>query len=392
MPAREGTRVASGSARLTPYQRRLLVFLSVATFFEGYDVMALSQILPNLRADLGLSKATGGLLIAGANAGAIAAWWLVRRADWWGRRRTLAVTIAGYTLFTFATAFATGALSFGVLQFLARAFLLAEWEISLIYAAEEFAADRRPRTRDRCDPGLLCARLGAVRRGGTAAARNPVRLAGGVWRGDRAAGARGLRAAQSARNAALRAAGARDWRRAREARILRRAARTVARARLAARSDLVPQLLLHAECDDVLEGVRARRTRLERRAGGHRGEHRRRRLDAAGLPGREAVRRRRAQARCARDLWAHGGGRGGRLLVRRALRPHRSARRRRLRCGLDPAAARRLQHRAVSDTAARRCLCLGQQRHRTHRLRAVPGVGGHRRRAHRPSSRSSPSP
>jgi len=143
MPAREGTRVASGSARLTPYQRRLLVFLSVATFFEGYDVMALSQILPNLRADLGLSKATGGLLIAGANAGAIAAWWLVRRADWWGRRRTLAVTIAGYTLFTFATAFATGALSFGVLQFLARAFLLAEWEISLIYAAEEFPADRR---------------------------------------------------------------------------------------------------------------------------------------------------------------------------------------------------------------------------------------------------------
>jgi putative MFS transporter len=89
----------------------LLVFLSVATFFEGYDVMALSQILPNLRADLGLSKATGGLLIASANAGAIAAWWLVRRADWWGRRRALGVTIAGYTLFTFATAFAGGALS-----------------------------------------------------------------------------------------------------------------------------------------------------------------------------------------------------------------------------------------------------------------------------------------
>ena len=135
--------MASRSVPLTSYQRRLLVFLSVATFFEGYDVMALSQILPNLRADLGLSKATGGLLIAGANAGAIAAWWLVRRADWWGRRRTLAVTIAGYTLFTFATAFATGALSFGVLQFLARAFLLAEWGISLIYAAEEFPADRR---------------------------------------------------------------------------------------------------------------------------------------------------------------------------------------------------------------------------------------------------------
>ncbi len=135
--------MTSGSIALTSYQRRLLIFLSVATFFEGYDVIALSQILPNLRADFGLSKTTGGLLVAGVNAGAIAAWWLVRRADWWGRRRTLAVTIAGYTIFTFATAFAVDAISFGVLQFLARVFLLAEWEISLIYASEEFPADRR---------------------------------------------------------------------------------------------------------------------------------------------------------------------------------------------------------------------------------------------------------
>jgi len=136
-------RADASPASFTAYQKRLFAFLSVATFFEGYDVIALSQVLPNLRADFGLSKTAGGMLIAGANAGAIAAWWLVRRADWWGRRRTLAVTIAGYTLFSFATAFAVDAISFGVLQFLARAFLLAEWEISLIYAAEEFPAARR---------------------------------------------------------------------------------------------------------------------------------------------------------------------------------------------------------------------------------------------------------
>ena len=136
-------RAVESPASFTAYQKRLFLFLSVATFFEGYDVIALSQVLPNLRADFGLSKTAGGMLIAAANAGAIAAWWLVRRADWWGRRRTLAVTIAGYTLFSFATAFAVDAISFGVLQFLARAFLLAEWEISLIYAAEEFPAARR---------------------------------------------------------------------------------------------------------------------------------------------------------------------------------------------------------------------------------------------------------
>ena len=32
--------------RLDGYQWRLLAFLSVATFFEGFDFMALSQILP----------------------------------------------------------------------------------------------------------------------------------------------------------------------------------------------------------------------------------------------------------------------------------------------------------------------------------------------------------
>ena len=272
-PADAGrSRRRSGRRRsaLTSYQRRLLVFLSVATFFEGYDVIALSQILPNLRADLGLSKATGGLLIAGANAGAIAAWWLVRRADWWGRRRTLAVTIAGYTLFTFATAFAVDALSFGLLQFLARAFLLAEWEISLIYAAEEFPADRR---------GLMIGVIQAFSALGSVlcAVAAPLLLATPFgWRAVYgvaivplallAWARRDLRETRRFEQQVL----ARR-RRARAGRLLRRAARALAPARVAARGDLVPQLLLHAERDGLLEGVRDRRARLERCAGGRGG-------------------------------------------------------------------------------------------------------------------------
>jgi hypothetical protein len=34
----------------TPYQRRLFLFLSVATFFEGYDLIAITQVLPDLLA------------------------------------------------------------------------------------------------------------------------------------------------------------------------------------------------------------------------------------------------------------------------------------------------------------------------------------------------------
>ncbi len=89
------------AAKYTPYQRRLFVFLSVATFFEGFDFLALAQILPELRADFGLTKTGAGLLFGFVNAGTVVAWLLVRKADRWGRRPVLMVTILGYTVFTF---------------------------------------------------------------------------------------------------------------------------------------------------------------------------------------------------------------------------------------------------------------------------------------------------
>ncbi len=133
-----------GSATpLSAYQKRLVVFLSVATFFEGYDFMALSQILPGLRADFHLSPLAGGLLVAVINVGTMLAALLVRRADTLGRKRVLALTITGYTLCSLATAAAPEAISFAVLQMLARVFLIGEWAIAMVYAAEEFPADRR---------------------------------------------------------------------------------------------------------------------------------------------------------------------------------------------------------------------------------------------------------
>jgi MFS transporter, putative metabolite:H+ symporter len=128
---------------LTRYQRRLLVFLSVATFFEGYDFFALAQILPNLRADMGLSEAEGGRLVAVVGIGTILAYAVVRLADRFGRRVVLTVTILGYTLFTFATAFAQSPYDFAIYQLAARVFLIGEVSLSMVYAAEEFPADRR---------------------------------------------------------------------------------------------------------------------------------------------------------------------------------------------------------------------------------------------------------
>jgi len=128
---------------LDAYQRRLVAFLSVATFFEGYDFFAIAQILPGLRAELGLDPAQAGVMIAVINFGTVLAGLLVRLADRWGRRRVLSLTIAGYTVFSLLTATAHSAVTFGLFQLGARVFLIGEWAVAMVMAAEEFPAERR---------------------------------------------------------------------------------------------------------------------------------------------------------------------------------------------------------------------------------------------------------
>lgn len=134
---------AATKTPLTSYQKQLFVFLSVATFFEGYDFFALTQILPNLRADMDLSKSDAGHLVTVINIGTILAYFLIRKADRWGRRAVLSTTIAGYAVFTFLTGLASNVYLFAACQLCARVFLIAEWATSMVYAAEEFPAARR---------------------------------------------------------------------------------------------------------------------------------------------------------------------------------------------------------------------------------------------------------
>ncbi len=128
---------------LTTYQKKLFVFLSVATFFEGYDFFAITQILPELAEAMKLSEAQQGLLVGFTAGGTVAAFAVVRLADRWGRKNLLTLTIAGYTTFTFLTGLSPNIWAFAGFQFLAKMFLIAEWATSMLYAAEEFPADRR---------------------------------------------------------------------------------------------------------------------------------------------------------------------------------------------------------------------------------------------------------
>jgi putative MFS transporter len=128
---------------LTSYQRKLFVFLGVATFFEGFDYIALTQILPSLRREFGLSESQGGMLVGIIGVGAILSYPVIRQADVVGRRKILGITIIGYTLFSLASALTMNAWQFGAAQLCARIFLLAEYAVSMVYVVEEFPADRR---------------------------------------------------------------------------------------------------------------------------------------------------------------------------------------------------------------------------------------------------------
>ncbi|MEE2827751.1 MAG: MFS transporter [Myxococcota bacterium] len=133
------------SSKFTPYQRLLFVFLGAATFFEGFDFFAITQVLPTIASDevFGLTEQAEGLMVAAISAGTVVAWLLVRLADRVGRRRVLSITILGYALFTFLTGLSWNVESFTVFQFLARIFLIGEWATAMVYAAEEFPAARR---------------------------------------------------------------------------------------------------------------------------------------------------------------------------------------------------------------------------------------------------------
>ena len=271
---------------LTGYQLRLIGFLSVATFFEGYDFFAVAQILPSLRAEFGISPGQAGALIAVINSGTILAAFLLRKADQWGRRRVLTITIIGYTSCSLLTALAPDVWTFGAAQLLARLFLIGEWGIAMVYAAEEFPADRR---------GLVigviqaCSSLGGIACAGVV----PVLLTTSIgWRAVYVIGAVPLLIIAVARRNLKETARftGRGRGLARPAAAHGDPADSVPPAGAAAGADLGADLHLHPERDHLLEGIRGRGARLHQRRGGGEPDDRGAGLDARGLLRRQTPR------------------------------------------------------------------------------------------------------
>ncbi|MBX7191018.1 MAG: MFS transporter [Sandaracinaceae bacterium] len=105
--------------------------------------MALAQLLPSLQRDFELEDWHLGALVAFVNVGTVIAYVLVRQADRVGRKPLLNITIVGYAITSFLSGLVPDPLSFAVLQLLSRVFLIGEWVVSTVYAAEEFPANER---------------------------------------------------------------------------------------------------------------------------------------------------------------------------------------------------------------------------------------------------------
>ena len=132
-----------GATTLSSRHRSLLLLLSSAALFEGYDRFIVSMALPNIARDLGGSAGALGWALALIRSGAIAALFLGRAADRFGRRRMLLVTVLGYTLATAGTGLSTSLVAFVVLQMFALAFLSAELALAQVVVAEELPAGSR---------------------------------------------------------------------------------------------------------------------------------------------------------------------------------------------------------------------------------------------------------
>jgi MFS family permease len=126
-----------------PAHLRVLGFVTLAMFFENYDLGMFGNALPQIAATFGLDKAAQGTFTAMTRFGALPAFLLLPFADRIGRRRILLLSIAGMSVGSFATALAQSPLQFVIAQLATRTCIVAAAITSFVVVSEEFPARHR---------------------------------------------------------------------------------------------------------------------------------------------------------------------------------------------------------------------------------------------------------
>jgi MFS family permease len=130
----------------TREQRRTLIAAGLGWMLDAFDVMLYSIVLATLMRELGMTKATAGLLnsltlIASALGGLL----FGLLADRVGRRKMLSLSILTYSVFTFACGFSSSITMLAVFRFLLGLGMGGEWNSGATLVAETWPGNWRGR-------------------------------------------------------------------------------------------------------------------------------------------------------------------------------------------------------------------------------------------------------
>ena len=124
--------------------RRALLAASLGWLLDAFDVMLYALVLASLMADLGLDRATGGLLgsitLAASAAGGILFGVI---ADRWGRTRALSLSILIYSVFTAACGFARNVTELAIFRVLLGIGFGGEWASGAALVSETWPPEHR---------------------------------------------------------------------------------------------------------------------------------------------------------------------------------------------------------------------------------------------------------
>jgi MFS family permease len=128
----------------TPAQRRTLLAASLGWMLDSFDAMLYALVLTYVMRDLGMSKATSGLLytltLLASGIGGVGFGFL---ADRIGRKRALMLSILTYSVCSFASGLSTSVLMLAAFRFILGLGMGGEWNTGAALVAETWPSELR---------------------------------------------------------------------------------------------------------------------------------------------------------------------------------------------------------------------------------------------------------
>ncbi len=131
-------------SRITPGQRRTLLAAGLGWMLDSFDAMLYALVLAHVMRDLGMSKATSGLLytltLLASGIGGVLFGFI---ADRIGRKRALMLSILTYSVCSFASGLSTTVLMLALFRFILGLGMGGEWNTGATLVAETWPTELR---------------------------------------------------------------------------------------------------------------------------------------------------------------------------------------------------------------------------------------------------------